>query len=95
MPNYFIQVLETDAASDSFAPARELLPWADPYIASLMGRLEQNEHTHDEESWDFDYERLDDEDFVERDELPDDDWHLDHEPRFPPVYGGWPLLDDA
>jgi hypothetical protein len=97
MPKYHVQVLETDA-DDSFAPARELLPWADPYIASLMGRLEQHEHGHDDETWD--YEPLDDEadeeEEVLRDELPeDDDWHLDREPRFPPVYGGWPLLNDA
>ena len=37
------------ADGESFA-ARELLPWADPYIASLMGQL-QNEA--DDETWDF------------------------------------------
>lgn len=99
MTKYHVQVLEMDAEGDSFAPARELLPWADPYIASLMGRLEQHEHGHDDETWDFDYEPLDeesDEEEVLRDELPEsEDWHLDCEPRFPPVYGGWPLLNDA
>ena len=96
MTKYHVQVLETDA--DDCGPARELLPWADPYIASLMGRLEQHEHGHDDETWDFDYEPLDaeDEEEVERDELPaDEDWDLDREPRLPPVYGGWPLLNDA
>ena len=97
MTKYHVQVLEMDADSDSFAPARELLPWADPYIASLMGQLEHNEHGHDDETWDVDYEPVaeaEDEE-VERDELPAEDWHLDGEPRFPPVYGGWPLLNDA
>ena len=95
MTKYHVQVLETDA-DDSFGPARELLPWADPYIASLMGRLEQHEHGHDDETWDFDYEpEGTEEEEVERNELPeDDDWHLDRE-SFPPVYGGWPLLNDA
>ena len=91
MPKQFhVQAIETAADGQSF-PARELLPWADPYIASLMGRL-QNEAEAD--AWDF--ETRDDveleEDFLD-DELPED-WHLDRAPVLPPVYGGWPLLND-
>lgn len=91
MPKQFhVQVLETPADGDSF-PARELLPWADPYIASLMGRLD----CEADEAWDF--EAKDDEDFDDKefldDELPQD-WHLDRAPQLPPVYGGWPLLND-
>ncbi len=91
MPKQFhVQVIETAVDGESF-PARELLPWADPYIASLMGQL-QNEA--DEETWDFEAkdEDLEDEEFFD-DELPED-WHLDREPALPPVYGGWPLLND-
>lgn len=91
MPKQFhVQVIETAADGESFA-ARELLPWADPYIASLMGQL-QNEA--DEETWDFESkdEGLENEEFFD-DELPED-WHLDREAAFPPVYGGWPLLND-
>lgn len=92
MPKQFhVQVLETPADGDFF-PARELLPWADPYIASLMGRLAGEA---DDEGWDF--RAKDDVEFgseeLLNDELPED-WHLDRESPFPPVYGGWPLLND-
>jgi hypothetical protein len=91
MPKQFhVQAIETAVDGESF-PARELLPWADPYIASLMGQL-QNEA--EEEAWDFEAkdDELEDEEFFD-DELPAD-WHLDREPALPPVYGGWPLLND-
>jgi hypothetical protein len=96
-----VQVVETAADGEDFFPARELLPWADPYIASLMGRLEGENNAEQEDeladpTWDFDYEPLDEEDEEALgDELtPGDDWHLDREPAYPPVYGGWPLLND-
>lgn len=93
-----LQVVETAAEGDAFFPARELLPWADPYIASLMGRLEGvNDSEQADETWDFDYEPLDEEEEENlTDELtPDaDDWHLDRDPAYPPIYGGWPLLND-
>ena len=93
---YHVQAVET-AADGEFSPARELLPWADPYIAQLMGQLEDEA---DDDAWDFDT-RLEeeDDDFVADDshdaELDvNEDWHLDREPRLPAVYGGWPLLND-
>lgn len=91
MPKQFhVQVIETAADGQSF-PARELLPWADPYIASLMGSL-RNEA--DEEAWDFETRDEDEsQDSFAKDELPED-WHLDRAPVLPPVYGGWPLLND-
>lgn len=90
MPKQFhVQVLETPVDGEAFA-ARELLPWADPYIASLMGQL-QNQA--DEETWDFEAKDEDDGDEFLVDELPED-WHLDSESHLPPVYGGWPLLND-
>lgn len=111
-PNYNVQVLET-AADDSFLPAKELLPWADPYIAALMGRLtseygDSELSEQEDETWDFDSEQLDVEDEAAQDasqywlsdELAPEDsaddfhWHLDRAPAVPPVYGGWPLLDD-
>ncbi|QDU27701.1 hypothetical protein ETAA8_27900 [Anatilimnocola aggregata] len=102
-PNYNVQLLETAAEGDAFLPAKELLPWADPYIAALVGRLEAQDE-EENETWDFDAEALDkDAEEAEdaahywlSDELApeDDDWHLDRAPAVPPVYGGWPLLND-
>ncbi len=97
-----LQVLETAADGDRFQPARELLPWADPYIASLMGRLDGNDadatdDLDEENAWDFDSEQLDEDDDGKpaNDFTPDeDDWHLDGVHALPPVYGGWPLLND-
>jgi len=81
---------------------RELLPWADPYIAGLMRRLEDRFGTADE---------LDSSDpFVADDgavvvSVFDDGWQEDafmprplEAPQFhsyPPVYGGFPLLEDG
>jgi|SwirhisoilCB2_FD_contig_61_4218165_length_667_multi_3_in_0_out_0_1 hypothetical protein len=80
---------------------RDLLPWADPYIAALMTKLqaecasqdisENSSHPNDgdccysaaEDVWLEDDERTLD----PVDDLPS---HLD----FPPVVGGWPLLND-
>jgi hypothetical protein len=79
---------------------RELLPWADPYIAGLMRRLEDRYATDND---------------VSSDPFPDDEhrawvaafddgWQEDaFMPRpveplrfhsYPPVYRGFPLLDD-
>jgi len=101
-PRYNVQVLETAANGDSYLPAKELLPWADPYIAALMGRLEAEGEDDDNE--DFDTEQLDKDAEETEDSAEywlnaeiapeDDDWHLDRAPATPPVYGGWPLLDD-
>ena len=100
MPAIRCQVLEIPAQPD-WLPRRErprdLLPWADPYIAVLMDRLEDR----------FDADRA----FtavVDRDDPwsppADYDWQDDafrpDQPSSaklnwdPPVYGGWPLLDD-
>ena len=81
---------------------RELLPWADPYIAGLMRRLESRFGPAD------DYDACDP---FATDEAPggtsvlDDGWQEDafmprpiEAPRFhsyPPVYGGFPLLEDG
>ena len=80
---------------------RELLPWADPYIAGLMRRLEGRFQPAD---------GFDSSDPYAEDEEPaslaifDDGWQEDafmprplETPRFhsyPPVYGGFPLLED-
>src|SRR5262245_36437091 len=79
---------------------RELLPWADPYIATLMRRLEGR-------GGGFDGFAASDP-FADEDEdsgaIFDDGWQEDafmprplEAPRFhsyPPVYGGFPLLED-
>lgn len=83
------------------ACCRDLLPWADPYIAALMAQLEgqqsdaensETQHSKDgsdcysavEDTW------LEDDDSVLSDELDGSGSHLD----YPPVIGGWPLLND-
>lgn len=80
---------------------RDLLPWADPYIAALVAQLDglqgeadlsdsQNlrdgSHCYSaaDGSW------PDEEDSVLADELDEAGSHLD----YPPVIGGWPLLND-
>jgi hypothetical protein len=98
-PQYHVQVLETAAEGEAFFPARELLPWADPYIASLMGQLEWNETQNADDTW-VENEWADepepgDETGFGNELTPEpNDWHLDREPAMPPVYGGWPLLND-
>lgn len=97
------QVLEVPAQSDwtSREPYRDLLPWADPYIALLMQRLEERYDMGPDDA-DSDDSAADE----EEDALPiaDYDWRDDalsaagpeqsRQGWYPPVYGGWPLLDD-
>ena len=83
----------------------DLLPWADPYIAALMAQLEGQGDAEDSDSQNpgsrntldgSDYYSAadgawsDEDDSVFADELDDSGWHLD----YPPVVGGWPLLND-
>jgi hypothetical protein len=122
------QVLEVDGREDWMPSGgelpRELLPWADPYIARLIRRLESRYNVDDEAdlsdpfaaddvpwtstaavAWEGDEEWNRGEwsdGFDERDN--DDAWDTDvfmpprnEIPRYrwqPPVYGGFPLLDD-
>lgn len=78
---------------------RDLLPWADPYIASLMWKLERQRG---------ETERLLDDDFTLyeyaaeqwlgddwRKEEAQDEWpDLTVRTEYPPIYGGFPLLED-
>ncbi len=79
---------------------RELLPWADPYIAGLMRKLHRRGATAEEGASDpFEPDGADASVAVY-----DDGWQEDafmprpiETPRFhsyPPVYGGFPLLED-
>src|SRR5262249_42765553 len=97
-------VIEVPADEDWLSrrshPPRELLPWADPYIAGLMRRLENRggavEEAHACDPFDAD-EMSATADF-------NDGWQEDafmprplEAPRihsYPPVYGGFPLLDE-
>ena len=102
-PTIHCQVLEVPDLDDT-APRdegtwpRDLLPWADPYIASLMMKLHRQHGAT---------ERLLDDDFTldqfaaeqwQRDEWnneADADWpNLAAREEYPPIYGGFPLLDD-
>src|SRR5688500_1200761 len=118
-------VLETPD-SDGWRPRgqdwpRDLLPWADPYIATLMDRLEQqydwtgrdwidepdtdDPFAADEAVHGF-FPFADDTPFAEHAPFPEQAWQDADafmpgwregpgRPNFPPVYGGFPLLDDA
>ena len=87
-------------------PAREILPWADPYIARLVSALEDKYAATEL------VDRADPSppDWTEWESTGDDGWNdggwsgdafmpRPLEPagacRFPPVYGTFPLLDDA
>ncbi len=106
------QVIEVPSQDDWLSRRgggpRELLPWADPYIAALMRKLEGRGAAAPQEFEKSD--RFDSNPFAEDDEeiaagsVFDDGWQEDafmprplETPRFhscPPVYGGFPLLDD-
>ena len=99
-------VLEVDH-DDDWLPRRnsprDLLPWADPYIASLIHRLEQRYDSGEAAEDLCDPFAADDAPFCPAGF--DDGWRDDafiprpleasaHSWR-PPVYGGFPLLDDG
>lgn len=81
---------------------RDLLPWADPYIAALVAQLDgQKEEADISASRTFsdgsppysmaeDGWLNDDASAISDDGLDEHGSHLD----FPPVIGGWPLLSD-
>jgi hypothetical protein len=78
---------------------RDLLPWADPYIAGLMAKLERGRDAEDEGGDDpFDRGGFTGHDAAR---AWRDDAFLPPRSRraLPsaeqPVYGGWPLLDDS
>jgi hypothetical protein len=83
---------------------RDLLPWADPYIASLVQRLEERYDDSDAAGDLCDPFAADDAPYAPGEF--DDGWQEDaFVPRpleaasanrwHPPVYGGFPLLDDC
>ncbi len=103
-PTIRCQVLEVPDLDDTTPRdegtwPRDLLPWADPYIASLMMKL-QRQHGATE--------RLLDDDFMLyqfaaeqwlgegwKGDEPSIDWpDLAARQEYPPIYGGFPLLDD-
>ena len=83
---------------------RDLLPWADPYIASLLGKLEY----HSQAVADYPIGRSEITLYeLAADEWLGDDWidssdeedsevenFQDEIPKMRPIYGGFPLLDD-
>lgn len=105
-------VIEVDR-EDSWLPRRksprDLLPWADPYIASLIHKLERRYDTTETAEDLCDPFAADDAPFAPGefdDGWQGDDWQNDaFMPRpleamtanrwHAPVYGGFPLLDDG
>ena len=101
------QVLEMPAREDwrprtaDRGQPRDLLPWADPYIAQLIRQLEDRFDVEDALADLSDPFAPDDEDWLP---LAGDDWEDAFIPRsldaprrrwHPPVYGGFPLLEDT
>ena len=92
---------EDDWLSRRGGSPRELLPWADPYIAGLMRRLENRGQAADEPQASDPFEE---DDAASGSAVFDDGWQEDafmprplEAPRFhsyPPVYGDFPLLQD-
>lgn len=105
MKNLRVQVIEVptqgQGREDGNWP-RDLLPWADPYIASLLGKLEK----HSQGASDCPYSRED----IKLYELAAQEWlgtdwndassetaNIDDETTIAemrPVFGGFPLLND-
>jgi len=99
------QVLEMPDREDwlprtDLGQPRDLLPWADPYIAQLIHQLEDRFDVEDSLAEPCDPFAPDDEDWL----LAGDDWEDAFIPRsldaprrrwHPPVYGGFPLLEDT
>jgi hypothetical protein len=108
------QVIEVPSQDDWLAQRgrggpRELLPWADPYIATLMRKLEgrgglaegRGERVHD---FIHDSDPFADQEEIAAGSVFDDGWQEDafmppssEAPRFhtyPPVFGGFPLLEN-
>ena len=104
LPQIHCQVLEVPALDDITPRSegtwpRDLLPWADPYIAALMLKLErqrgQTEGLLDDEFtlYEFAAEQWLGEEWQEGDE--DSDWpDIAERTEYPPIYGGFRLLDD-
>lgn len=105
------QVLQVDEADDWAGPRRrqpsDLLPWADPYIARLIRRLETRYNIDDGDDELSDPFAADDAPWLAADDWHggdcDDGWEDAFMPPplegprcrwYPPVYGGFPLLDD-
>jgi hypothetical protein len=100
------RVLEVPAQDDWLSRRgcgpRELLPWADPYIAGLMRRLEDRSAPGDDDA--SDPFAFDDATSSPEFDPPSADWQQDaFMPRpleplrvhsYPPIYGGFPLLEN-
>ena len=105
-----VTVIDHLEPSRSVAPPRDLLPWADPYIAALIAKVERR---YGEQA---DRRSQPDGRFGRADLAGDDSagscsagedaevddkfvpWSNSAAPQgneFPRIYGGWPLLDDA
>ena len=102
-PTIRCQVLEVPDLDDTTPRdegtwPRDLLPWADPYIASLMMKLHrqrgETERLLDDDMtlYQIAAEQWQGEDGTED---MDSTWFgLEARNEYPPIYGGFPLLDD-
>ena len=107
-PRIRCQVVEVPAAghlesSAARATPRDLLPWADPYIAALLEKVERDYWTDDPEASNFDEAPYDADRDAELEAEAEEMYGkffpvLDEAApvgnELPRIYGGWPLLDD-
>ena len=105
-----VAVIDHLEPSREVAPPRDLLPWADPYIAALIAKVERKygEQADRRSRSDARFGRADlAGDYSTGSRSDDDDaevedkfvpWSNSAAPQgneFPRIYGGWPLLDDV
>ena len=90
-----VPTLDDTTPRDEGTWPHDLLPWADPYIASLMMKLHR-QHGATELDDDFTLDQLAAEQWLEEGWTETDaDWpDLAAREEYPPIYGGFPLLDD-
>jgi hypothetical protein len=108
-PRIRCQVLEVPArghlesSADQAAP-RDLLPWADPYIAALLAKVEREYWQDEQDRREFGHSQFEDEELDSALEAEAAEMYGKFFPAFddnvadgkplPRVYGGWRLLDD-
>lgn len=88
--------LDDTSPRDEGTWPRDLLPWADPYIASLMMKL-QRQHGATERLLEdeFTLDQYASEQWQGEEGHPAGEWQqLSARNQYPPIYGGFRLLED-
>ncbi len=104
MKNLRVQVIEVptqDGSRSEGSWPRDLLPWADPYVASLLGKLENQQggfEGHSDQQGITMFELAAKEwlgpEWRESQEAFHEGYDWQPENKMKPIYGGFPLLND-